>query len=840
MTCAAVKKFVEFCIQNAFYVVELFCMKTLYSNKIKYIAIALLAAIMFACVFMFFSSRENARADDTASAQKFLHGSDAEYYDFGSAVPSVTYYWDNNYAMVLSDGTNRSILFYIDGEGYTVYDKLIYKNPYQLKYLGENIFLVSDNGVLFKIDLTDLNQSPVELHTSDTDNTISGTRFDLNDNYLVTVFGTTVFTYKIEGTAITDKDDTVSATAKDVAICINDNDEFFYIDKDTSKLKKYSIITKTSTYILPPISESFKMIADTRYVYFSGTSSIYRVPVSGGAANEQLICESSDFDLGKISQVTDIAFKNGNLLVTDSSIPAVQEFAVTENLTNESGANYTGLTFTGFAIASGKTAYNRIGATVSDVERYENSVALLDGYKLTVVLDVNASVYDRNNFFNYVSDYSINLIAIGDGTILVANASSKKITLINYVSGEKIFEEVLSGDNNILDLAYSNGYYYVLKLSSGTGNNLDVFKFGENALTAGKPLFTAYEKYSYKSIFAVDADDNVYITSLSDNAVYRYTAEDDFSAPHKAEGVTAESAVKIQTDLIGGLFILRTDDTIDYYKNETAKTFTLSVTGVKSFALTFNGKDVYLVLNNKEFVYKTNGLSNVATDDITVPAEFVLTAKTADVSRLKTFTAQSGKNLYGISPAETRFNYHGLRKDLINEYVYICSIDFGYDTDKFSVLAGETENGTYAFVLVADKYLTETTLISDEEKYTFVTSDVCGYYLPIIAEDEQFVLSKDGAQIRLTKNTRLTVKKSLTFLNKKFYYAEISADGETVYGYVPAAFTVDVLSEDVKGSTVTEALKGDKDNALRNALIIIALSAAIISTSLFFVLRKQK
>jgi len=92
----------------------------------------------------------------------------------------------------------------------------------------------------------------------------------------------------------------------------------------------------------------------------------------------------------------------------------------------------------------------------------------------------------------------------------------------------------------------------------------------------------------------------------------------------------------------------------------------------------------------------------------------------------------------------------------------------------------------------------------------------------------------------LKKNKIYEIAFNSDGLNEKFYYAKLeNSEGEEVFGYIPENFTVDKLSEQQNGDTVVSQIKGEKSNSLRNSLIIIALSASVFGTSLFFILKKK-
>ena len=352
--------------------------KLTFNSKFKIIFIIL--AFALACCSYLASSMFFVRASDENSAvstEYFLPNNNLEYR---ALISPIDVYSDDTVTAIV--GANQTLTVYYDG-AYTGVDG--FSAIKQVKKLDEQTLLVSGGGIIYSISLSNLTvKTALQSSLSEP---IGCTYFDINDNYLVTAYGKTAKVYnRINGQFVEFSNFPIDA---DISIAINTNDEIFYI----------SATGLCKCMVNDTVNDSFdgqgqnisnqtpsKIIADNQFVYYlkQGQTEVNRVAVDGTSHTLLTVGElDKDYQLGNLSTPTGIAFKGDNLLIADTELNAVQEFAVNDEF----------LDFTGFAIASGKTAYNRVSSNTIEIEKANDMVAILDSDKLLLVTHNNQNPY---------------------------------------------------------------------------------------------------------------------------------------------------------------------------------------------------------------------------------------------------------------------------------------------------------------------------------------------------------------------------------------------------------------------------------------------------------------
>lgn len=818
-------------------------MKTNVSNIIKKIFLAVLSFAVLLSVFAFFSFNKKASALSGVSTTDFLPTSEIEYYEFKNDIPQKSFFWKDNAAIILenSDSHNYKILFYTQNGGYVLYDK-INGTPNQIKKLSDDTIAIMIGNVLYSIDITDLSKNPQQIFCES--ETVSGSYFALNSNHLATITENDIYVYGLNGLSITDKEKIDGIKAEELTpISLNEKGDLFYIEKGTRALKRINLTTKVTSELLTSSNENLKFVANDNYLFYTNGKNFYKIDLSS-LEIKTLDAPSSDFDLGKITAVNDICFRGNDLVITDSSLPAIQEFSVEEN----------SLEFTGFAIASNKTAYNRISESAKEIDISYNAMAVLDSVKLTVIKNVEGDLKDKSNFANYflsegaLSGLNSYMVAIGNGNVMLSGTN--KVLILDYNQNTTLFEHTFSGGNNIVSITYQSGVYYATKIKDGTGNSLAVYKiYLQNEEYIAEELFSTEEAYNSTAKTTVDVNGNFYITSSIHNCIYKYSKTQNGYTATKLEGITQSGILKISTDLSGTLFALKSD-CVQYYHNKTVYTVQTDFNGrtAKSFALDYDNKNVYFIYNEKEHVGKTDGLPNITVKDATVPQEFKITGERANVSELKIYRQIENANIYEISIEKTTFAYKGLFNNASTDFIKICSLTLTENdaqnsiqrTCNLSVLTGKDDKNASVFVIINDDDLQEITVIEEQEKTLYVTTGVNLYYVPVITEDGRFCLTdSNGQTVRLEKKSEIAVLNRVQSLDGVFYFVKATVNGNEVFGYVPENYTVNVLFEDIIGTPEQILIEGNNPHALRNALIVITLACSVLGTSFYFIYKKK-
>jgi len=862
----------------------------------KSVVLILLCAVALLCVGLSVANftRANALTLSPVSPEFNLPSSAMEYQELNS--PQDVYCDDTVCAII----QNNNELLISENGGKFIKSSATFTSLQQVKRLDENYLLVSDEAKLYKIDLND-DAYPKEIVNYNAD-PVTFNLFDYHDGFLVGNYSAAISLYTIENGVVKSKS-TIGASGdylNSSPVCIKNG--FIYFTNVNSKLAMRSTDVTQSPIVLADITPS-KMITDGEFVYCLCTDGIYRVDVASKSAEKLNFPQDADFNLGNVQSATGISFKGDNLLISDSSINAVQEFAIDGN----------NLIFTGFAISSGNTVYNRLKANSKDVELYGGRIAVLGDTDLMIYTESDTP-YTRENYTwlkfgaqNFVG-YAPNLFALGKDTVILSHSTNKVAHVYDINDGTLSSAITFDGEMPILDVCYQGGFYYLLKLNYNSGYEAVVYKISEDASAPTKQIvLTAPSDYDEKSLLTVDVNGNIYL-STKDGFMTVFKKADDYDATKKQVlSTTATTGVKkLCADLGGNLYALG-DNAINCYTNGDIIDIPVSLSAngsaldVKSFAINFDDKTSYFISANSEILFSTENLPKLSIDDIAVPTEFVLSGDNADVSDLKLYNIKDGVNAYAIVKGEEKFDYEGLlnTENLSNDFVYVCSLSLSpaqnFGTTEFLVLAGLNENATTFVIINAnDGVVSDNVPVDASISKAYIATDVNAYFLPVLTINNDFVLANDDGAIRLSQGAVITPIKEFNFLGRDFYYALITDANNPVYGYVPASFTVEMLNEDyqnvpytiekvsstdvfsdsaltnkiatleddteiklfeendgacsiafktesgwVKGYISSDSVKPQTSNALRNTLIIIAVALAVCGTSIFIVLRRK-
>lgn len=766
-----------------------------YFKQTKNKAFILLLIFLTTIAGLIFVNTPTFALANSSAVDRFLPSDNLEYKALDTPIDV---YSDDTVTAIA--GGNQKLLVHYNGKYTEIEGFAAIK---QVKKFNDTTLLVSDYGNIYTISLTE-NFLKTELPE------MGGNYFDVNKEYLIAAYSGTARVYKINN----NKFNFLSSFSLDAdkPVAINDKNEiFFYNSNGICKLSANK--TSEKPVVLTTDAPS-KMIADNNFIYYLTENQTYVTKLSISTLEKTNLKVSDidkDYQLGNLISPSGISFKNNNLLLTDSELNAVQEFKVK----NEN------LIFTGFAVASGKTAFNRSSKNAVAIEYYDNKVAILDENKLLVAKNEREN-YDRENFKNYLKGNKDDVKTFG-GTMPNSMALGKDSVLLSfnheknngYLKILNLNDGALSNNIGVYncviqEVTYQSGYYYVLliRLEGVTHKETLVYKLNETANELTETAFTT--KFNATGM-TVDVFGNIYLNNSS-GEIRLFSKDTGF----KDTKVGSLSGIKkTATDLGGTLFAL-TNNGLKYFEKNSFK----SVTGlepesgdtIKSFAMSFENKNVFILFNNKEYVCSTDALTNLALSEVTVSKdEFITTASSADKDDLKVATVKDGANIYSVLKEKERNKLiYDKLSNKQREYAYICEVKMS-DTLTLCVLAGQDE-----IVLVNKNELTFSAPIENSSvpKSAFVTTDVNAYFIPIILKETQketefeeinFALSDSGKTIRLIKGVQISPVSEITFLTREqggeiiditYYFASFTVNGKTHSGYIPVSFTVPVLSED--------------------------------------------
>lgn len=864
--------------------VKIIYMKEFAINKIKKILLVTLTAlfILSAVAFSFggisfaFSS-----ASYSANTELFLPSTELEYKGLNS--PIDVYSDDSVTAIIERD--DQSLSVYRNGE--FTKPSLSFTDLQQVKKLDDNTLLVSD-GVLYTITLDTFQKAPYMFNENGVNEPVDANYFDYNGKFLIKVYNTVVVVYKIENSLPVSKS-TISGCTK-APVAINENNHIFFVkNNNLCSLDLSSSFMSEPNVLLENVVPSY-MIAKGDFIYYLFEQDLYRLNVIDKTAEKLAIKENLEYQLGNVKNPISISFRNENILITDDNVNAIQEFKV----------DGSQLIFTGFAIAKDKTAFNRIGKTVSEIEKHGNTLAVLDENKLSIInAKKDFDSYCTDNFTDYFKkDLGENMpsdFALGSNSVLLSyiddySTAFGSLKLLG-LNDNSITEVHGFESTTIRDITYQSGYYYALV---SKGNSYKIYSASESVL----PLSfteTSIPANRNSTMIAVDVFKNVYVADELNSKINKYSLTDEnYSEDYAYTG----KIKKITTDLGGGLFALKDSSVLYFDSNINVEEIELTPPKIndsaitKSFAMDFISNEVYIVYENEEFICKTKELGNFAISSMPIPATYITTAKSAELDNFKVYTPSENANVYSIDKTDDAFNYNNLIIDR-NEYALISEITnvdvFGREL-KMLALAGQD-----GVVLINADECNEVNIdMTDAPEKAFITTAVHCYYLPISTPNDGYALS-DVNRIRLAKSTLISPQKTFTFLNATYYFASVTVDGVTYLGYIPKNFTVEILSEDfewghytletVKNTTVFEdkeltkeihslsngddirileqdgsvckiaykveengwaigyikssAIIDESNVAIRNILIILAVVACVCGTTSYFFLRRK-
>ena len=829
--------------------------------------LSLLLVVLIAFGFFAFNDKGKVNATNTAKSELFLPANELEY----RALTSPTgIYHDGKVTAIIENNTNPSLSVSIDG----ITKSLTFTQLTSVNLLNDNTLLFTTEARLKKIDLSNFKtESLTSASLCEEFDNKAVSNFDLNSNYIVTTHEElTVFA--IDGSSITELPDELDVYSRS-HVAINDNNQIFYVNADSELCMIYADNVGGNSKILAQINPT-TITADNDYVYYVFNNKIFRIPVDGGSP-ELLTASDPDYDLGNVITPAGISLYNGNLLIADTGLNAVQEFAINGNV----------LEFTGFAIAKNKTAYNRVTSNAIDVEKYGDTVAVLDDYKLSVINTKTLNVYDRSNFKNYLKTQGVGIdasgIALGNDKVLIFNGSTS-YSILNLSSGS--FTPLTLPEQHVYDACYQSGKFYVYAYTNS--DSRVVYSIDEN--DADYTAVKVFEDDVDAKIINVDVFGNVYLAS--DTTVHLYEKANGYE-----EKIIKDDRVgvkKMLTDLGGTLYLLDNQG-VSVLNSGEFNGITLSspfASAVTSFALDFVTSSVYFVYGGEETVCTSNDMGNLSLSNAIPTAEYVTSDNTADIETLKVYKPKDGTNVYSVKKADKSFYFEKLVRDR-NEYVYICPItlDNGISSVTLYALAGQTET-----VLVNSLDLESVQLdVKDSTTDTaYTATGVNVYYIPIMTKNSEYSLSDNSTMVRLNSGAKFTPEKVLNYLGNEFYYATVEVNGTTYKGYIPTAFTTVNLAqnfelenftyEKVKATTLysdfelsteiatlksgtkvklyaindgvatvsveidgewtvgyinAKDIKNEPSRAVRNALIIIAVAACLSATTAYFILKKN-
>lgn len=841
-------------------------------KKLKILIISILTLSCILSANGMFSFADDGKNDIELKTEIVLPSSYQEYFKFSS--PTDIYY-DNEVTAVLEatkldNGQEQTRL--------VLYSNGVYKTKTfdftlsQLCRFG-NFLVTTKESRPYLIDLDTLKISQSRIDDTN-GNEIDIHCFSANSKYFATKNKSGISIYKV--TALPDaltfeklSYTIFGVTSSDnTKIAINDKNNIFYI-KNNGKLASYKFYENGQ---VPDEKEYefFKsdgvitdIVADSNYFYVLSSDSLQKINIENETTEALEYLKNSESVISDLKSPKRMAFKDGNLLISDSDCNKIVELSSKD------------FSYTGFAITTTANADNRLTANTKDISVLGNKVAVLNGKNGFTIIDGNTfTVYNTSDKITSAEN-----IALGKEKVAFTNSNELYFVDVATKEVEKIAVDTY---DKITSIAYASGKFYLstyqqVFIVDEVDNSVEDFRITSNLTN----LLTA------------DIDGNIYVYSKDSTfTIKKYDASGDVLNTYSLKYESKDLGV----DINGNVYSLSKNNVIEYFKNGTAKEAALNLSknlpsGVNatSMAISYDNRKIYFLFDGNGFILSTEDAENDAITNVSIPSNFALSGDDAnDVNALKLYNLSESANVYEISTdcSGEKFIYKTLSQADEYDYVYagIAYCETSDGEHPFLVLANEKR-----LILIKQAHATQKKL----DITTDITSGYIGtkfnfYYYPILTDDGLYALS----DATFEKATAISISAKVDINGRSFYYASVNGKN----GYIIKTAVTETLAEqfvrekysyktlkpcdiykdatlsevsfkiDQKtkvsatkvendlyyveftledGSTINGFVDGNNftvegEKAVRNAIIIGILAFAVSATSIFFIYRKRR
>lgn len=770
-------------------------------------------------VSAFADAEQSARAEKTETRELFLPSSSEQFLPLTS--PNDVAISDDYIAV--ADG--NVIYVYDRAAGrYNSYTGTAGDTYSSLCFYGEFLLFVPNGSSAFSIRYIDCSAAESGVYTStntlNDQNTeaVTCTQFILNGDtlYYARFLGNTVNVYS--GT-ISSAGGSLAANTSGTAlggetlsdISIN---PYFSNYGGTTYLSAqrtiYTIGTSVTTAFTTDYDVSSFAITGTDLYYTSSDSArpLYKKTLSG---------QQNDERLQAFSNISSIFPYNGALYfsVTGSN-PAVRQFSLeTEG-------------YTGYEITQYSSGEKRLGQNTDSLSLYGGRLVIADPANARVLLaDTMTQEVRPVAVEGFSGSFSV---TAGEEDFLVTDGSS--VALYGYDGQRVLSLDYTSFNGTVVDSTYSYGSYYLVSSTGAT------YRLTEEGIGANGQLSSA------PAAIAADINGDIWALSASSGTAYRYTEENFLSQNGATETnpvLFGTGTLDILVDYEGTVYGL-TEDSVLVGGATDARQLDLSsyvsyADGAKAVAFAFGfATDEAYILTDAGFLVQWSGgiasldtidengafsaLTGALTDEnggadacgdllVTISADAVLvsldeSALTAESYLPAAGYARAGEARVGVKVTDIADPDGGNTiGSLVALYEYLpgSGAQGSQHTYSLCLVLGEG-----AQPLASSEYYTDT---ADYAGYT--TNAVGLYNLPLMRQ------SGDAAylayRLELAKNTRVTVLGTVSLpapttggygLDADYCFVSYSADGQTVYGFVPASYLNASPSSGITGSGSAE------------------------------------
>lgn len=753
-----------------------------------FLMIAAAASVPFAAA--------NADTETNAAARPFLPATYEEYCELEELMDV---YYDEGMT-ILSENDK---VWVSRGNGYTAYEAP--QKNVKMARRFQNDVLVQDSLVLYRLSLSDGTFTQVE----DTNGSpITAGNFSLNDRYLAVTTNTDIRVYRITEAGFTPVRTVTTGAGRDnIPVYVTDaNFLYYHINADNLIYWKDLDANEGGELQLRTSEEIKALHVRDGVVYYIMNTSVLSFDLSQKITDTVLTAEGTQ-KIGTVHSPISLAFRGENLLVADSGINAVQEFAPAGD------GNWR---YTGFAITGSGRGENRISGA-ADAAYAGGTVYILDGNGEILAVGAGGAQTDYRRIApGEKLTFSPVKIETDGKTILLADAV--QAAFYNPETGE--LTPAAAVRSPLYDIAYANGMYYIL-----SGDRVIAY----DAETLSPVSLITSLAVGENSLIAADVDRNLYLYDSGTETVVRY-GED--GPPTARSYQLPEAAISIGADLNGNLFALCADNRVYSFREETASaviTTDLPAANARAMCMAFDSATVWFVYDGAGYMTACDSLGNDNIQSVAAPALTLTEASRAD-GALALRTVTEGKNLYEMnySAEASFFAYVSLaRADGTTEFLSVA------ETDGFEVLLFQDQLylAKKAHVSPVGRQTTET-----EGTKAYLITSAYFYYYPIVEPAYQL-----SGMAKLPVQTEIRLYGEITLNGRDYCYAGYADGGTEIRGFLPKSFVTEHYSGIYDGETFTDgtSLPGS-EHALRNAIVFILVGLSVGTTSVYFVLRKKR
>lgn len=866
--------------------------KLVRKNRIFTLFFALV--IVITCAFGLLQIKHaDAEQNTSIELTSVLPESGMELYELSSPIDA--YSWGDNIAIVQSG----SLLLHFNG---SYLAPISLTSPKQIKRLDDKSLIVSRNGSICKVDLSTGLPAISELKTIE-NNTVGGNDFDSNQSYIVSEFANDINIYTITSGVISEPTTWKNQKDADTSICMNNKNEVFYVkggklfkcpindksavtelstDSPTTMIAKEDFlyyIDGTSIVRINTVDGSKKQfVLNAHTDYDLGNLS---TPESISFKGENILIADSTIDA--VQEFT---------LNEETNSLEFTGFAVAKDKTafNRIGKTAKDVDVSGNMVAVLDNFKLTVITDDGENKTYKNFLQKDTGTLEKIAFGKNSIIgFDNLDDFRIClidltkSEDNIKLITVQDKITSVAyrfgNFYYSTITAGLSQTTMHVFKsngESIDSFTKIFDYAYDNGSTkeptftvsadgLVNVYNPANGQVASFVKTDDSYLPAPTSTFTSTTLTKLESDFI----NNLF--GLCNSSIVYSDGVKTFTSFLTINGEVQSNVTSFSMDENKKTAYFTVDGFEGLYKTDMLPNFSvdkIKTNNYKTTSSSANLQDLKICTLSNEWIYSVT------------PIEL-------------------GVNEHGYSIVSEEQSI-GKEYLFVCSTDYTVTLGGFTKTVNYSILAGQDGELQNAIFLTNTSFVTDVTAIDTTDlESSFVFTNVNMYYLPIISMENTYCLSNEGSLIRLNKGDEIKATENLsylakvTFLDKEFYFASV-VKGETTYtGYIPVNFTVEKLDKDVVTKTYTiESVKktvvknadgdeifslnkGDqvrvynvKDGVatieyfdgefwkqgyisntdvayeenvtIRNAIIIILMTASVFITTAFFILKKKR